>query len=127
MEYQTFNDKSHHTKSVHPSGYKSICFHLVSAVKHDGRHKARLAANGHLTNIPLDSVYFGVVSIRGFRLVTFLAELNKLELWATYIGNAYLQAYTSEKVYITAGQEFGGQGHILVVNKVVYGLRSNGA
>ena len=85
-------------------------------------------ADGHLTDIPLDSVYSGVVSLRGFRLTLFLAELNKLELWATDIGNAYLEAQTSEKVYIIAGPEFGDrEGHILVIHKALYGLRSSGA
>jgi hypothetical protein len=49
-------------------------------------------------------------------------------LWATDIGNAYLEAYTSEKVYIIGGPEFGElEGHILVVSKALYGLRSSGA
>jgi hypothetical protein len=116
-DYQTFIDKGHHTKTSPPAGYKKIRVHLVFDVKHDGRHKARLVADGHLTDIPLDSVYSGVVSIRGFRLVLFLAELNKLDLWATDIGNAYLEAYTSEKVYIIGGPEFGElDGHILVIS-----------
>ena len=94
----------------------------------DGRHKARLVADGHLTEVPLESVYSGVVSLRGFRLVLFLAELNNLELWATDIGNAYLEAFTSEKVYITAGPEFGElEGHTLIISKALYGLRSSGA
>ena len=127
-EYRTFIDKGHHSKSSPPSGYKKIRVHLVFDVKHDGRHKARLVADGHLTEVPLDSVYSGVVSIRGFRLTLFLAELNQLELWATDIGNAYLEAYTAEKVYIIAGPEFGElEGHILVVSKALYGLRSSGA
>jgi Reverse transcriptase (RNA-dependent DNA polymerase) len=100
----------------------------VFDVKHDGRHKARLVADGHLTNIPLDSVYSGVVSLRGFRLVLVLAELNDLQLWATDIGNAYLEAYTAEKVYIIAGPEFEErEGHILVISKALYSLRSSGA
>ena len=127
-EYETFIDKGHHTKAVSPNGYKKIRVHLVFDVKHDGRHKARLVADGHLTDIPLDSVYSRVVSIRGFRLVFFLAELNKLELWATDIGNAYLEAYTSEKVYIIGGPEFGElEGHLLLISKALYGLRSSGA
>ena len=102
--------------------------HLIFDVKHDGRHKARLVADGHLTEIPLDSVYSGVVSLRGFRIVLFLSEHNNLELWATDIGNAYLEAFTSEKVYIIAGPEFGDlQGHILIISKALYGLRSSGA
>ena len=127
-EYQTFKDHGHYTKGKPPDGYKKIRVHLVFDVKHDGRHKARLVADGHLTDIPLDSVYSGVVSLRGFRLTLFLAELNKLELWATDIGNAYLEAQTSEKVYIIAGPEFGDrEGHILVIHKAQYGLRSSGA
>jgi Reverse transcriptase (RNA-dependent DNA polymerase) len=101
----------------------------VFDVKHDGRHKARLVADGHLTNVPIDSVYLGVfVSLRGFRLVLFLAELNGLQLWDTDIGNAYLEAYTTEKVCIIAGPEFGErEGHILVMCKALYGFRSSGA
>jgi hypothetical protein len=54
----------------------------------------------------------------------FLAKLNHLELWATDIGNVYLEAYTSEKVYIIAGPEFGEhEGHILIISKALYGLQ----
>jgi hypothetical protein len=49
---------------------------LVYAVKHDGRHKARLVAGGHLTETPVDSVYSSVVSLRGIRIITFISELN---------------------------------------------------
>ena len=66
-EYSTFVD------GKIPPGYKKIRTHLVFAVKHDGRHKARMVADGHLTDVPLDSVYSGVVSLRGLRLVLFLA------------------------------------------------------
>jgi hypothetical protein len=63
----------------------------------------------------------------GLHLIIFLAELNKLNLWSTDIGNAYLEAKTLEKVYITAGPEFKGkEGHTLVVYKALYGLRSSG-
>jgi hypothetical protein len=64
-------------------------------------------ADGHLTDTPLDSVYSGVVSIRGFRIVMLLAELNQLDLWATDVGNPYLESMTTAKVYIVAGPEFG--------------------
>ena len=49
-----------------------------------------------------------------------------METWATDIGNAYLESYTKEKVYIIAGKEFGDrEGHILVVSKALYGLRGS--
>jgi Reverse transcriptase (RNA-dependent DNA polymerase) len=127
-EYITFINKGHHTKASPPNGFKKIRAHLVFDVNHDGRHKARLVADGHLTDIPIDSVYSGVVSLQGFRLVLFLAELNNLQLWATEIGNAYVEAYTTEKVYVIASPEFGGrEGHILVISKALYRLRSSGA
>jgi len=44
------------------------------------------------------------------------------------IGNAYLEAYTREKVYFIAGSEFGQlEGHTLVISKALYGLRTSGA
>ena len=123
-DYSTFKESGR----VKPNGYKQIRVHLVFDVKHDGRHKARLVADGHLTDLPLESVYSGVVSICGIRLVAFLAELNKLELWATDIGNAYLEAFTREKLCILAGPEFGEQrnGTFLIIQKALYGLRTSG-
>ena len=123
-EYETFFDKG--KDALPPPGYKKIRCHMVYDVKHEGRHKARLVAGGHLTDTPVESVYSSVVSLKGLRLVIFLAELNNLEVWSTDIGNAYLEAKTKEKVYIVAGPEFGDrQGHILVFNKVLYSLKSS--
>src|SRR5688572_8202538 len=97
---------------------------MIYNVKHDGRHKARLVADGHLTNIPNDSVYSSVVSLRGLQILLFLAELNGLEVWKTDIGNAYLEALMSEKVCIQAGLKFGALAdHLLIIYKALYGLR----
>ena len=96
-------------------------------VKHVGRHKARLVAGGHLIDTPLESVYSGAVSLRSVCIVAFIAELNDLDLWATDIGNAYLEAYTSELVCIIAGPEFGDLGGcLLIIIKALYGLKSSG-
>ena len=100
---------------------------MVLACKHDGCHKARLVAGGHLTPDPIHSVYSGVVSTRSLRLTIFLAKLNNMKAWAADIGNAYLEATTKEKLYIIAGPEFEElQGHILVIHKALYGLKSSG-
>ena len=40
-EYKKFIDKDHHTKTSAPIRCKTICVHLVFAVKHNGRHNAR--------------------------------------------------------------------------------------
>jgi hypothetical protein len=59
---------------------------IIYDVKHDGRHKARIVAGGHLTDPNTESVYSGVVSLRGIRLIVFLSELNGLELWGADVG-----------------------------------------
>jgi hypothetical protein len=125
LEYKTFVDEGKGGQA--PAGYKKIRCHIIYDVKHDGRHKARLVAGGHLTDPNTESVYSGVVSLRGIRLVVFLAELNDLQLWGADVGNAYLEAKTKEKVYIIGGPEFGTlEGHTLLIDKALYGLRSSG-
>ena len=110
-----------------PPGYKNIRVHMIFDVKHDGRRRARLVADGHLTDVPTDSVCSGVISLRGLRMLVFLAELNRLPLWATDISSACLEATTSEKVTIIAGPEFGElQGHRLIIKRALCGLRSSG-
>jgi hypothetical protein len=50
-----------------------------------------------------------VVSRNSVRIAFMLASLNGLSLSATDIGNAYLNAEAREKVYTTAGPEFGAE------------------
>jgi len=95
-EYKTFKDLG--KGATVPAGYWKIRVHLVFDVKHDGQHKSQLVADGHLIEVPLDSIYSGVVSLQGLNLLVFLAELNNLDVWATDIGYVYLEAKTQEKV-----------------------------
>ena len=63
-------------------------------------------------------------------MVIFLAELNGLKLYATDVGNAYLEAKTRERVCVYGGPEFqdlGLKGHLLVLVRALYGLKSSGA
>ena len=131
-EYKVFKDtgkaKFHNGKVVTPDGFQKIRVHFVYAVKHDGRFKARLVADGHLTKEPVESIYSGVVSLRSLRMIVFLSQLNNLEIWGADVGNAYLEAYTDEKLCIMAGPEFKElQGHLLIMVKALYGTRSGGA
>lgn len=126
VEYKVFKDIR--KSSDKPTDYKNIGVHFVYNVKHNGRHCARLVVDGHLTDVPVDSVYSGVVYLCGFRLLVFLAKLNGLEVWGMDISSAYLEAYTKEKVCIIAWPEFRPlEGHCLLVHKALYGLRSSGA
>ena len=50
-----------------------------------------------------------------------------MEFWSTDIGNAYLESFTKEKLYIIAGDEFGNRkGHVLIISRALYGLKSSG-
>ena len=110
-----------------PPNHQKIRVNLIFAVKYNGRHKARLVADGSLTPEPAENIYAGVVSLRHLRLVIFLGQLNNLELWGADIGNAYLEAHTQEKLFIIGGAEFEElQGFILIFNKALYGLKSSG-
>ena len=125
MEYQAFSSLGKNAPV--PSGHQKIVCHMVYAVKHDGRHKCRFVAGGHMTETPLDPTYSGVVSLQGIRIVTFLAELNETELWSTDVGNAYLESYTKEKICFTAGAEFGElAGHTMLIVRALYGLKGSG-
>ena len=131
-EYKVLKDTGkaqfHNGKAVTPDGFQKIRVHFVYAVKHDDRFKARLVADRHLTKEPVESIYSGVVSLRSLRMVVFLSQLNVLEIWGADVGNAYLEAYTDEKLCIIAGPEFKElQGHLLIMIKALYGTRSGGA
>ena len=112
LEYKVFKkwDKAildKHKKVMNsPKGYHRIKVHLVFAVKFDCRHKSRLVADSHLTPVPAENIYSGVVSLRNLRLVIFLGKLNNLEMWGTDIGNAYLEAFTDEKPTLLLAQSF---------------------
>ena len=59
------------------------------------------------------------------RLVIFLGKLNNLDIWGADIGNAYLEAFTDEKLDIVAGPEFQElEGYILIFLKALSGLKS---
>jgi Reverse transcriptase (RNA-dependent DNA polymerase) len=105
-EYNLFNNLG---KGVIPSEeYKKIRCHMVYDVKHDGRHKSRLVAGGHLTLEPVDSIYSSVVSLRALKLFIFIAELNKLQLRGADVSRAYLESTTKEKVYFTSRRAYYG-------------------
>jgi hypothetical protein len=57
-----------------------------------------------------------------------IAALNELNIMSGDIGNAYLNAETTEKVYTVAGSEYGEKaGRIIVIKRALYGLKSSGA
>ena len=117
-------DPNHKRILILSPNHQKIRVNLIFAVKYNGR---RLVADGSLTPEPAENIYSGVVSLGHLRLVIFLGELNNLELWGADIGNAYLETYTHEKLFIIGGAEFEElEDFILTFNMALYGLKSSG-
>ncbi len=98
-------------------------------VKMDFTRKARFVAGGHMTDPPSHMTYSSVVTRDSVRLAFLLAALNDIDLLAADIGNAYLNAFTKEKVHTICGTEFGRQyvGCVALITRALYGLKSSGA
>ena len=107
-----------------PPGHQKTRVHFGFAVKHCGNLWGGWLLMATSWNLCTQELFLSDDS----DLVIFLAELNKLLLWGGDVGNTYLEALTKEKLYITAGPEFGElQGHILIIYKGLYGTRTGGA
>ena len=112
-----------------PVGYKHIKCHMIFDIKMCLTRKARLVAGGHMTpDMTKQSVYSSVVSRDSVRLAFLLAALNDLDVMSADIQNAYLEAPTTEKIWITCGLEFGADtaGKPALIVRALYGLRSSG-
>jgi hypothetical protein len=69
--------------------------------------KARPVAGDNWTVNDKEDIYSGVVRLDTIRIGFFLGELYALSCCACDTGNTFLYGKTKEKVYITAGLEFG--------------------
>ena len=78
---------------------------------------------------PNEDIFSGVVSMETVRICFTLAKLNRLNVCAGDIGNAYFYGKTKEKVYVIAGPEFGEKlhGKRLLIDKALYGLKLSSA
>jgi hypothetical protein len=113
---------------VMPVGYKHIDCHMIFDVKIDLIRKARYVAGGHQTEAAKDMTFASVVSRDSVRIAFLSAALNDLDILAADVQNAYLNAPTTEKVYTTAGKEFGKDaGRPVLIVRALYGLKSSGA
>ena len=88
-------------------GYQEIKCHIVFDVNMDLTRKARFCANGNETSTPASAVYSSVVSRDSVRLAFLIASLNDLDILATDITNAYLNAPVKEKIWFEGGSECG--------------------
>ncbi len=113
-----------------PPGYQQVDCHMIFDVKmgENFRRKARMVAGGHQTVAPAALTYSSVVSRDSVRIALTIAALNGLKILSCDIQNAYLTAKCREKIWTTAGPEFGSEaGQIMIIVRALYGLKSSGA
>ena len=83
-----------------PVGWHAVTGHIIFDVKTDFNRKARWVLDGHKTPEPKISTYAGVVSRESVRIVLTYAALNRVDVIAADIRNAYLQAPLYQREYI---------------------------
>ena len=113
-----------------PPGYRRVPYHMTFDVKVDLRRKSRLVIDGNRSPpVHKEECFASVVTLEAERLGFLMAKMHGLQVVAADVGNAYLTAYTEEKLYIIAGDEFGPEykGKRLLVERSVYGTRTGGA
>ena len=94
----------------------------------DFQRKARLAAGGHMTDVPPAFTYASVVSRETIRIALTIAALNDLEVMAVDVMNAFVAAPVQEKIWTVLGPEFGeDQGKKAFAVRALHGLKSTGA
>jgi len=104
-----------------PEEYHQIPLIWVFAVKFDGRRRARCVAGGHVTPNLTDDLYASVVNLETVRIAFLEAEVFDLDIIAADVSSAYIQAFTSEKVFVKAGPEFGRMRDAMIVVRALYG------
>ena len=88
-----------------PPEYQQIKCHMILDIKlgDNFRRKARLVKGGHTTTAPNSITFLSVVSRDSFRIALTIEELNKIDIVACYIHNAYLTTLFRENIWTFAG------------------------
>ena len=110
--------------------YEHISGHLIFDIKlgENFRRKARYVADGYKTSTPSAVTYSSVASRDSVRIFLLIAALNDIDILSADVQNAFLTAPVLEKVWLTAGPEFGPeQGKNMIVVRALYGLKSASA
>ena len=83
-------------------------------------------AGGHLTDPPSSMTYASVVGRETVRIAFLMAALHELKALAEDIQNAYLNAFTKEKIYFRTNNEWkADKGKIVIITRALYGLKSS--
>ena len=107
--------------------YQYAPLRMIFDVKSDLRRKSRLVAGGHVVDAGELPSYASTVKGVSIRLLFTLAHSRKLKVMVGDIGQAYINAYTPEKIWTRAGPEFGPsiEGRKILIQKALYGLSTS--
>jgi hypothetical protein len=97
-------------------------------MSHDLTRKVRLVLNGAKHKVPKEMTFSSVVSRERVRITFTLVALNGLDILAADIQNAYLSAFTEERLYVVAGLEFPPdlRGRPAKIVRALYGIKLSG-
>lgn len=111
-------------------GCQKTRYHVTFDIKlgEGFRCEARLVAGGHVTDAPASIAHSSVVSCDSVCIALTMAALNSLDTLACNTQNVHSMADCREKVHTVAGPEFASeQGSVMLVEKVLCGLKLSGA
>ena len=108
------------------SVYQETTLTMLFTVKQDLRRKARLVAGGHLVDAMDHNVYSSTVKGISVKLLHVVSHKQKLEQLCGDVSLAFVNAFTNEKVFAIAGEEFGEyKDCTVIIRKALYGLSSS--
>ena len=94
----------------------------------DFTRKARFVSGGHTTDTPSSITHSSVVSRGSVRLVYAIVDLNGVDVIPYNLENAYLKAMCRKKIWFKGVTKCGeDKGKVLIVVRVLYGLKSVGS
>ena len=94
----------------------------------DLQRKSRVAAGGHMTDVPLTITYAKFVSYETVKISFTMIALNDSSVKNSNIMNAYIKTPYGEKVYTILGPEFVPyEWKMAIIIISLYGLKSVGA
>ncbi len=81
--------------------------HMVFDIKADGQFKARLCVGGNVVDCDNYTTFSSTIKDISIRLLMVIAAKNNLHTMTTDVANAFCTAHSMEKIWSTAGKEFG--------------------
>ena len=106
--------------------YQEIKRHIIFDVKMYLTRKARFVAGGHTTDTQTSMTYSSVINRDSVGIAFTYAALMGVDVWASDIGNAYLNVKCRERIWTVAGKEFDSDdGQVIIIVQALYGLKSS--